>query len=116
MNRVQLLLDAARTDDWTAVTGNFGKLLSLILSSNFWRRLLSARPTLSSALSLISIAFDVVFIVQHYILYRDRGDENVQNAISKSMFPVEDASPSLVPVGLEAGEETPLLRQQVDTQ
>lgn len=46
--RAQLVLDSALADDWRGVTGNPGKL----------------------GLSLLSIAFDVVFLVQHFILYR----------------------------------------------
>ncbi|KAI8647886.1 PQ loop repeat-domain-containing protein [Parasitella parasitica] len=48
----QLLLDAYLSGDWSGVVGNPVKL----------------------GLGLQSIAFDVVFIVQHYILYRARPD------------------------------------------
>ncbi|KAL9537051.1 hypothetical protein MBANPS3_012130 [Mucor bainieri] len=45
----QLLLDAYLSGDWSGVSGNPVKL----------------------GLGLQSIAFDIIFIVQHYILYRD---------------------------------------------
>merc|ERR1711939_32939 len=48
LSLAQLVLDSALADDWRGVTGNPGKL----------------------GLSLLSIAFDVVFLVQHFILYR----------------------------------------------
>lgn len=46
----QLLLDSSFQDDWSGVTGNPVKFL----------------------LGNVSIIFDVLFIVQHYILYRDK--------------------------------------------
>ena len=44
---VQLVLDSALQDDWSGLTGNPMKL----------------------GLANVSIAFDVVFILQHYVLY-----------------------------------------------
>ncbi|KAI5480743.1 hypothetical protein MNV49_007149 [Pseudohyphozyma bogoriensis] len=49
LSLAQLVLDSWRANDWAAITGNPGKL----------------------GLSLLSIAFDIVFVVQHYVLYRD---------------------------------------------
>ncbi|RKP37404.1 PQ loop repeat-domain-containing protein [Dimargaris cristalligena] len=48
----QLVLDAARLDNWGGIAGNPVKL----------------------GLGLVSIAFDLVFIVQHYVLYRRSAD------------------------------------------
>lgn len=55
----QLILDSSFKSDWSGVTGNPVKFL----------------------LSNVSIFFDAIFIVQHYILYRDAvddGDNEVQ--------------------------------------
>lgn len=53
LSLVQLLLDSSFNSDWSGVTGNPIKFL----------------------LSNVTIFFDLVFIVQHYILYRDAGDD-----------------------------------------
>jgi cystinosin len=45
----QLLLDSSFQDDWSGITGNPVKFL----------------------LGNVSIVFDLVFVVQHYILYKD---------------------------------------------
>jgi len=52
---VQLMIDAYRSDDWTAITGNPVKF----------------------ALSWLSILFDIVFIVQHFVLYPDHTDNSL---------------------------------------
>ncbi|PKY04822.1 hypothetical protein P168DRAFT_289686 [Aspergillus campestris IBT 28561] len=52
LSLVQLVLDSSFQNDWSGITGNPVKLL----------------------LSNVSIAFDVVFMVQHYLLYRDVED------------------------------------------
>jgi len=44
----QLVLDAHISSDWQSISGNPAKL----------------------GLSLLSIAFDVVFLIQHFVLYR----------------------------------------------
>ncbi|KAK2738142.1 hypothetical protein FQN55_000762 [Onygenales sp. PD_40] len=49
---VQLIMDSAFADDWSGVTGNPIKLL----------------------LGNVSIFFDLIFMVQHYILYREKAD------------------------------------------
>jgi len=49
MSLAQLVLDSWIEEDWTAITGNPGKL----------------------GLSLLSMGFDLVFVVQHFVLYRD---------------------------------------------
>jgi len=50
LSDAQLIFDAASANDWSAVVGNPGKL----------------------ALGLLSMLFDVVFMVQHYCLYPGR--------------------------------------------
>lgn len=51
----QLIIDSASQADWSGVTGNPVKLL----------------------LGNVSILFDIIFIVQHYILYRDKTSKEV---------------------------------------
>ena len=43
----QMILDAGLDNDWSSMTSNPGKL----------------------GIAILSIAFDVVFLVQHYVLY-----------------------------------------------
>lgn len=50
----QLILDSSLEADWSGITGNPLKFL----------------------LGNISILFDVVFFIQHYILYRERPSDN----------------------------------------
>ncbi|KAI7863101.1 PQ loop repeat-domain-containing protein, partial [Mucor mucedo] len=52
LSNIQLLLDSYLSGDWSGVSGNPVKL----------------------GLGLQSIAFDLVFILQHYVFYRDRTD------------------------------------------
>ncbi|KAJ1967991.1 hypothetical protein IWQ62_001515 [Dispira parvispora] len=52
LSMAQLLLDAGRLDNWDGVLGNPVKL----------------------GLALVSMAFDVVFMIQHYVLYRRNAD------------------------------------------
>ncbi|KAL2000944.1 hypothetical protein VTN02DRAFT_2441 [Thermoascus thermophilus] len=53
----QLILDASFEDDWSGVTGNPVKLL----------------------LGNVTILFDVLFVVQHYILYRNARSDHKDN-------------------------------------
>ncbi|KAI1318575.1 hypothetical protein EDD11_006266 [Mortierella claussenii] len=52
----QLILDASLSGDWSGVSGDLVKF----------------------GLGFLSIAFDLVFMTQHYILYRDRTDYAVK--------------------------------------
>lgn len=54
LSLAQLLLDSSFQDDWSGVTGNPIKFL----------------------LSNVTIFFDLIFVVQHYILYRDAEDDS----------------------------------------
>lgn len=54
LSLIQLLLDSSFAQDWSGVTGNPAKLL----------------------LSNVSIVFDLLFMVQHYVLYRDVDGKN----------------------------------------
>lgn len=56
LSLVQLVIDASLQGDWSGITGNSLKL----------------------GLGNISILFDLIFITQHYILYRDRGCKQEQ--------------------------------------
>lgn len=51
----QMFLLAYNYDDWVSIFGNFTKF----------------------GLGVISIAFDILFVVQHYVLYRPIGDLDV---------------------------------------
>ena len=50
MSIAQLVIDSSLQSDWSGITGNPVKL----------------------GLANVSIVFDVIFMVQHYILYRER--------------------------------------------
>ncbi|GAB1191987.1 hypothetical protein APSETT444_001171 [Aspergillus pseudonomiae] len=52
LSLIQLFLDSSFLDDWSGITGNPIKFL----------------------LSNVSILFDILFMVQHYILYRGADD------------------------------------------
>ncbi|EXJ81921.1 hypothetical protein A1O1_07988 [Capronia coronata CBS 617.96] len=56
LSLLQLVIDASLQADWSGITGNPLKL----------------------GLSNISIAFDVIFIVQHYLLYRGQNDVSIE--------------------------------------
>ncbi|CBF89833.1 hypothetical protein AN0275.2 [Aspergillus nidulans FGSC A4] len=60
LSLAQLILDSAFQDDWSGVTGNPIKFL----------------------LSNVSIFFDLLFMVQHYILYRDAENKDKNNGPS----------------------------------
>lgn len=53
LSMTQLVIDASFQDDWSGITGN----------------------PLKFGLSVVSIAFDLLFIVQHYILYRSSSEQ-----------------------------------------
>lgn len=69
LSLLQLVLDSSLQSDWSGITGNPAKLL----------------------LSNITILFDLIFIVQHYILYRDAPDPKAQ-AGPDSTTPLLDES------------------------
>ena len=52
LSLIQLIIDSSFKSDWSGVTGNPVKFL----------------------LSNVTIFFDIIFIVQHYILYKDAMD------------------------------------------
>lgn len=52
LSLIQLVLDSSLQNDWSGITGNPVKLL----------------------LGNVTIFFDVIFVVQHYILYQDSSD------------------------------------------
>jgi len=56
LSLIQLFLDASVSNDWSSITGNPAKL----------------------GLSILSIAFDLLFLAQHYILYPDHTDERLK--------------------------------------
>jgi cystinosin len=54
LSLVQLILDSAFQNDWSGIAGNPIKFL----------------------LSNVTIIFDLIFVVQHYVLYRSAKDED----------------------------------------
>ena len=56
LSLLQLIIDASFQGDWSGITGNSLKL----------------------GLSNISIAFDIIFIVQHFVLYRGLDDRTIE--------------------------------------
>lgn len=60
---VQLVGDCADVGDWTGITGNPAKF----------------------ALSFVTIGFDLVFLVQHYILYPEHGDKSNYSPIDEEI-------------------------------
>ena len=52
LSDLQLVFDCADLGDWTGITGNIAKF----------------------GLGFVSITFDIMFIVQHYVLFPHRGD------------------------------------------
>ena len=56
LSLLQLIIDASFQGDWSGITGN----------------------PLKFGLSNISIAFDLIFITQHYVLYRHQVDKLIQ--------------------------------------
>ncbi|CEL06223.1 Putative Lysosomal L-cystine transporter (Eurofung) [Aspergillus calidoustus] len=54
LSLVQLIIDSAFQDDWSGVTGNPIKFL----------------------LSNVTIFFDLIFVIQHYVLYRNAEDKD----------------------------------------
>lgn len=61
---LQLVIDSALQDDWSGITGNPVKL----------------------GLGNVSIFFDLIFIVQHYILYREKSRESVAEGVSAPLL------------------------------
>ncbi|KAF7635606.1 hypothetical protein Mgra_00004995 [Meloidogyne graminicola] len=79
MDIFQMILQAKNTDDWSAFTGNPVKF----------------------GLGFISIIFDALFILQHYVLYPHKDNDNY-NQVSNPSLPVPAA---LSVVGLETNRE-----------
>lgn len=64
LSLVQLIIDSALQADWSGISGNPVKL----------------------GLSLVSLFFDVVFLMQHYVLYRGgerEGPDTVEEEIER---------------------------------
>lgn len=57
LSDLQLILDCAALGDWTGITGNLAKL----------------------GLGLFSVAFDIVFMIQHYVLYPHGNNNSSSN-------------------------------------
>lgn len=68
MSDLQLLLDCASLGDFTGITGNMAKL----------------------GLGLISISFDILFMLQHYVFYAGNASLAPE---SEPLLSDEDSSP-----------------------
>lgn len=81
---IQMFLISYNYDDWISIFGNFTKF----------------------GLGAVSIAFDIVFVIQHYFLYQEVGQLNVSTesipspVISETVRSVSYRQPS------EQGDET----------
>eukprot|EP00048_Salpingoeca_helianthica_P021695 m.13865 g.13865 ORF g.13865 m.13865 type:complete len:317 (+) comp6301_c0_seq1:31-981(+) len=62
LSLAQLLLDSADTHDWSAITGDVAKF----------------------GLGIITIFYDIIFFVQHYVLYTNRHDPALLHAQAQS--------------------------------
>jgi cystinosin len=74
LSLAQLIIDSSFQDDWSGVTGNPLKFL----------------------LGNVTIFFDLVFVVQHYILYKSSGDGEDDTKAPDSrtpLLPEEQALP-----------------------
>ncbi|GLI82308.1 hypothetical protein PoHVEF18_010747 [Penicillium ochrochloron] len=71
LSLLQLVLDSSLQSDWSGITGNPAKLL----------------------LSNITIFFDLIFIVQHYILYRGTSDPKAQSGPDSTTPLLDDSNP-----------------------
>lgn len=70
LSLVQLFLDASMSNDWASIAGNPAKL----------------------GLSLLSIIFDLLFMTQHFILYKNHTDEKLRE------FDIEGATDERAPL------------------
>jgi len=68
LSLLQLVIDSSLQDDWSGITGNPMKL----------------------GLANISMCFDLIFITQHYILYRADRENKAEGAESGSEQPLLD--------------------------
>ena len=75
LSLAQLVLDSSLQGDWSGITGNPSKLF----------------------LGNITIIFDLVFIAQHYVLYRDGNPKSRSDPELTTPFLAEDSnSPGMV--------------------
>lgn len=73
LSMLQMLLNAYNYDDWASIFGD---------------------PT-KFGLGLFSVLFDIVFIVQHYVLYKNRSDpKTLEEESSNSTYPAESTAGS----------------------
>jgi cystinosin len=59
LSLLQLIGDCADLSDWSGITGNPAKM----------------------ALALVTICFDLIFLVQHYLLYPESGEVQSYSAV-----------------------------------
>ncbi|KAL3993642.1 lysosomal Cystine Transporter family protein [Acanthocheilonema viteae] len=77
MDITQMILQGANTDDWSIFYGNPVKF----------------------GLGLVSMQFDVIFMVQHYCLYRNSGEDSAkENGYKPNVEPPLQLTPSSLPM------------------
>ncbi|SGY20705.1 BQ5605_C016g08129 [Microbotryum silenes-dioicae] len=90
LSLTQLVLDSWLESDWRAITGNPGKLcvslVSLRPASLCSQQSLSSR---SRGLSFLSIGFDILFLLQHYVWYR-HSSQSLLEASSSDTNDIDD--------------------------
>jgi cystinosin len=69
LSQLQLILDCNDMDDWGGITGNFVKL----------------------ALGAVSVVFDLIFIVQHFVLYHDSAYQSLPSAEQPFLLSKEES-------------------------
>ncbi|VDK83792.1 unnamed protein product [Litomosoides sigmodontis] len=92
MDITQMLLQGANTDDWSIFYGNPVKL----------------------GLGMVSMQFDVIFMVQHYCLYRNSGEGVVLNISSDTSAEnttneLDQPDVSLLPEVVHVNDEQPIV-------
>lgn len=66
LSLAQLIIDASLQDGWSGITGN----------------------PLKFGLGIVSIFFDVIFILQHYVFFRDQNSTNVKSPEERGTEPL----------------------------
>lgn len=81
MSIIQELVDAIRMDDFGGITGVILDCSPVVLTNG--------QNIAKFLLGFVSIFFDVIFMLQHYVLYRDRNDED---ALEEDTHPLRTTS------------------------
>jgi len=74
LSLLQLLLDSWNKNDFSGITGDIPKL----------------------CLSILSMGFDILFLMQHYILYPSRGENEMNMELEQHLLPEVTRTPEIV--------------------